>query len=181
MSIAAIETHYAGHRFRSRLEARYAVFFDNLQVKWEYEPEGYLINGVPYLPDFWLPKYSLFVEVKGSEPTDAEVTLCEALCRESRRAVVISRGLPTENCCDLYAFGDSGACGNVLWRAWDICGDGPGISLRGCKDTMESEILYAAPDVMIPVSLSLLIRPGTRMHQAALAAKRARFEYGEKG
>jgi hypothetical protein len=28
MSAKAIETHYKGYRFRSRLEARWAVFFD---------------------------------------------------------------------------------------------------------------------------------------------------------
>lgn len=39
--IRAIETKYKGYRFRSRLEARWAVFFDALGVQWEYEPEGF--------------------------------------------------------------------------------------------------------------------------------------------
>lgn len=53
MTIKAIETQYKGYRFRSRLEARWAVFFDYLGLKWEYEPEGFeLGNGVRYLPDF---------------------------------------------------------------------------------------------------------------------------------
>jgi hypothetical protein len=62
-----IETHYAGCRFRSRLEARWAVFFDCLGVKWDYEPQGYLVGEKkrPYLPDFWLPGLSVWVEVKG--------------------------------------------------------------------------------------------------------------------
>ncbi len=37
----AIETLYKGYRFRSRLEARWAVFFDALGLKWEYEKEGF--------------------------------------------------------------------------------------------------------------------------------------------
>ena len=41
MSIKAIETEYKGYRFRSRLEARWAVFFDALGLKWDYEPEGF--------------------------------------------------------------------------------------------------------------------------------------------
>jgi len=54
--IKAIETRYAGCNFRSRLEARWAVFFDHLGIKWEYEREGYVgVRGTPYLPDFWLP------------------------------------------------------------------------------------------------------------------------------
>lgn len=49
----AIETIYKGYRFRSRLEARWAVFFDALGYEWEYEPEGYeMSGGERYLPDF---------------------------------------------------------------------------------------------------------------------------------
>lgn len=51
-----IETHYGGCRFRSRLEARYAVFFDTLGIAWEYEPQGYALPSGTYLPDFYLPK-----------------------------------------------------------------------------------------------------------------------------
>lgn len=63
--IKPIETHYAGCRFRSRLEARWAVFFDNLGIRWEYEPQGYVVKGKPYLPDFVLPDLKTSVEVKG--------------------------------------------------------------------------------------------------------------------
>ena len=53
--LRAIETEYKGYRFRSRLEARWAVFFDACGVKWEYEPEGFVLqNGQQYLPDFLL-------------------------------------------------------------------------------------------------------------------------------
>lgn len=69
--IAPIETRYAGHRFRSRLEARWAVFFDQMGIRWEYEPDCYRIAGKGYLPDFWLPDLAVWVEVKGvlDEPT----------------------------------------------------------------------------------------------------------------
>ncbi|MFG2046055.1 hypothetical protein ACGFIW_01325 [Micromonospora sp. NPDC048935] len=61
-----IETRYAGCRFRSRLEARWAVFFDHLDIRWQYETEGYnLSNGDRYLPDFYLPTLDQWVEVKG--------------------------------------------------------------------------------------------------------------------
>jgi hypothetical protein len=67
-AIKPIETHYAGCRFRSRLEARWAVFFDQLEIHWEYEAQGYALpSGASYLPDFWLPKLGLHVEVKGDE------------------------------------------------------------------------------------------------------------------
>lgn len=52
-TIKPIETHYNGYRFRSRLEARWAVFFDVAGISYEYEPEGFeLGNGIRYLPDF---------------------------------------------------------------------------------------------------------------------------------
>lgn len=66
MSIKPIETFYNGYRFRSRLEARWAVFFDHCGIKYEYEPEGFaLSDGEKYLPDFYLPEQDTYVEVKG--------------------------------------------------------------------------------------------------------------------
>lgn len=65
MEIKAIETKYDGYRFRSRLEARWAVFFNELNIDYEYEPEGYKLNdGTLYLPDFYLPKFKIYAEVK---------------------------------------------------------------------------------------------------------------------
>ena len=66
MSTKAIETLYRGCRFRSRLEARWACFWDHLGTRWEYEPQGFMIGGRPYLPDFRLPN-GTWVEVKGAE------------------------------------------------------------------------------------------------------------------
>lgn len=63
--IRPIETEYNGYRFRSRLEARWAVFFDELDVPYEYEPEGFeLGDGIRYLPDFRLPTWDAWVEIK---------------------------------------------------------------------------------------------------------------------
>lgn len=75
-SIKPIETEYRGYRFRSRLEARWAVFFDTIGAKWEYEPEGFeLADGTKYLPDFLLHDVrgrgvqfsggDIYVEIKG--------------------------------------------------------------------------------------------------------------------
>jgi hypothetical protein len=67
--IRAIETHYKGYRFRSRLEARWAVFFDAVGLRWRYETEGFVCGEGPcYLPDFYLPDADLYVEVKPDLP-----------------------------------------------------------------------------------------------------------------
>jgi hypothetical protein len=67
-----IETRYGGCRFRSRLEARWAVYFDAIGIKWEYEKEGFDFDGICYLPDFWLPQVSMWAEVKPSAFTTEE-------------------------------------------------------------------------------------------------------------
>ena len=46
--IKAIETEYDGHRFRSRLEARWAVFFNAIGLTYEYEIEGFEMDGTRY-------------------------------------------------------------------------------------------------------------------------------------
>ena len=61
-----IETEYNGLRFRSRQEARTAIFLDALQIPYLYEPEGLeLSDGTRYLPDFYLTDSKQFLEVKG--------------------------------------------------------------------------------------------------------------------
>lgn len=62
--IAPIDTRYQGYLFRSRTEARWAVFMDAMGVRWEYEKEGFKFDGKMYLPDFWLPHLKVFVEIK---------------------------------------------------------------------------------------------------------------------
>lgn len=70
----AIQTSYKGYNFRSRLEARWAVFFDAIGLKWVYEPEGYeLADGSRYLPDFFLPDWKCWVEIKPTLPSEDEV------------------------------------------------------------------------------------------------------------
>lgn len=65
VDIKPIETKYNGYKFRSRLEARWAVFFDEIGAKYEYELEGYVLpDGSRYLPDFFLPEIGVHVEVK---------------------------------------------------------------------------------------------------------------------
>ena len=95
MNIQAIETQYKGYRFRSRLEARWAVFFDACDIAWEYEKEGYeLSNGTRYLPDFWLPKFNVFIEIKGEKPTQEERDKSLCLSSDTDYPVFTVIGMP---------------------------------------------------------------------------------------
>lgn len=94
--IKAIETEYNGYRFRSRLEARWAVFFDTLKIKYEYEPEGYkLKNGIYYLPDFYLPDLEYYAEVKGkNNHLYEDMKKVEQFVMEKKTAVIILSDIP---------------------------------------------------------------------------------------
>jgi hypothetical protein len=71
--IRPIATRYAGFLFRARLEARWAVFFNTLGIKWLYEPQGFDVDGRPYLPDFCLLLGKmLWAEVKPAIDADPE-------------------------------------------------------------------------------------------------------------
>jgi hypothetical protein len=58
--LKAKPTMYAGIEFRSRLEARWACFFDQLDWQWTYEP----FDGNHYIPDFLIHDFPVIVEVK---------------------------------------------------------------------------------------------------------------------
>lgn len=67
VSPAAIPTRYNGTEFRSRLEARWAAFFDLIGWQWEYEP----IDLPGWIPDFILTgATTVLVEIKPAETLD---------------------------------------------------------------------------------------------------------------
>jgi hypothetical protein len=53
----AKKTLYKDYYFRSKLEAKWAVFFDLMNIPFVYEPEAFICkNGSQYTPDFYLPE-----------------------------------------------------------------------------------------------------------------------------
>ena len=91
-TIKAIETQYAGCHFRSRIEARWAVFFDTLNIPWEYEKEGFDLEGTWYLPDFWLPEQQCWIEIKGQEPTQEEHEKAVQLSNYTKKHIYVFFG-----------------------------------------------------------------------------------------
>lgn len=117
--IKAIQTEYRGRLFRSRLEARWAVIFDYLGIKYEYEEQGYDVGyGIRYLPDFILYggqercPHKLYVEVKGEMNRNDAAKM--KLFAESKPLYIvgaipedirdIANGLDTEYGCAYYNF-----------------------------------------------------------------------------
>ena len=191
--IKAIETLYNGYRFRSRLEARWAVFFNTAGIKYQYEPEGFdLGNGVYYLPDFWLPELKMWVEVKGEKPSEEDQQKCATLAEQSGNRVLIVGQIPQigygnqiENeefyfGCMQEIFGDENGNKSVVWdRPYFFCQctfcsemgcefDGRSVRINCCNENNESKAnkLYNA-------TTPLLVN-------AYKKAKQSRFEHGEK-
>lgn len=92
-AIKPIQTEAYGRLFRSRLEARCAVFLTEMGMRWEYEPEGYELPSGRYLPDFkvcdpnWDDKVSYWVECKSGAPNAHEVNLARELSAGTKMAV----------------------------------------------------------------------------------------------
>ncbi|WP_370308002.1 hypothetical protein [Sinimarinibacterium flocculans] len=161
--IRAKETRYAGYRFRSRLEARWAVFFEHLRLAWEYEAEGFKISEQhSYLPDFLLRDDGKFpdiwVEVK------PQVAMKP---KERKRYFEAAQKLTdsAENVGYLVVKGDPLEADAFLFGAF------AGQKKLGPITSAEFAGFFALK-CKCPVET---------IHAAAKAARSARFEFGESG
>lgn len=95
--LTPIETRYKGILFRSRIEARWALFYDKIKEPWEYEREGYKLDASTYyLPDFWMPRLDCFIEIKGAPPNFEEEAKASILAQQSGKdAFLFFGGIPT--------------------------------------------------------------------------------------
>ena len=82
----AHSTRYAGVNFRSRLEAKWAAFFDLAEWRWEYETP----DEVGWTPDFLLIGAKQTVKVLNSAADDSRSTTSGS----SRSALTISTSRP---------------------------------------------------------------------------------------
>lgn len=71
----SIDTFYNGYKFRSRTEARWAIFFDELNIAYDYEPQGFELGDVRYLPDFHLTNGLIFHQFEPTQPDQVWVEI----------------------------------------------------------------------------------------------------------
>jgi len=107
--IQSKETIYNGYRFRSRLEARWAVFFDALGIKYHYEYQDFMLPSGRYLPDFFLPDFEggCYCEVKPSFD-QTSIDRCIELFLMVKKYVVLLDGPPDFKCQRLICEKDEG-------------------------------------------------------------------------
>jgi hypothetical protein len=180
--LKAIETRYRGYRFRSRLEARWAVFMDALGVRWEFEPEGYNLDGEWYLPDFWLPDLRAFLEIK---PRCDDLGLSDFSTDETFEFVGDSGDLVRRFSPELAK--NYARARRLMFKLARSSGCRGVIGIGGFHhDELEGRIFFeanlerghfswAGRDWISPP----WSRPGVEV--AALQAQQARFEHGEAG
>jgi hypothetical protein len=172
MAIKAIETTYRGYRFRSRLEARWAVFMDARGVQYEYEKEGFDLGGDGlYLPDFWLPECDVWLEIKPTIPTDVEWRRVKALAKMSTQDVFLFAGnIP-------QGFGAGDVIGGAFlahWSDWPFKENAP--FERNKRWAMDADSFVTLSDERHRVAASQ-----REIDRAYIAARSARFEHGESG
>lgn len=181
MPLKAIETYYNGYKFRSRLEARWAVFFDAMGWRYQYEPEGFVLpNGVYYLPDFYLPDLNWWFEIKGKYPTAEEIEhalhfynagmqycILYGSCAEGEHgAYWLPMAEDYEQETDKDSLGSFGWCRKCEQGLWFVCDDTGAFPLISCP---------------APCECRRWPETSNTMTQAYLRAKAARFEHGEQG
>ncbi len=174
--IGSIETHYAGCRFRSRLEARWAVFFNHAGIGWDYEPEGIMVSHrhriTRYLPDYWLHT-GQWGEVKGMLEPEGFL-----------RLLSIAAGL--SDCGkgnDLVVFGDIPGFRSIRWPIQLHNHDG--LWAVPWKPGPDCPIpCRAIPEAKITADLLIAGFPSVMPEWAEEPlnrARQARFEFGESG
>lgn len=90
-----MKTLYKGRRFRSHIEARWAVYFDALGLLWEYEKTEFDFGlGYVYRPDFWLQDVRMWAAVTDDRMPAAEEDLCRALVRRTGFPCLKLEGVP---------------------------------------------------------------------------------------
>lgn len=102
LTIKSHETYYRNILFRSKMEVRWAVLFDSLKIKWNYEPYIYNVpvsdifpNGTRYVPDFLLSSGTM-VEVKPTDPSGEEIAKALAVLATRKKPFAFVIGNPLE-------------------------------------------------------------------------------------
>ncbi len=84
-------TDYNGELFRTRTEARWAVFFDSLKEEWEREPDDFVAS---FTPSFFLPRLDCYLDIKRREPTAEDDRRYSEFAILADRPIAIAWNLP---------------------------------------------------------------------------------------
>ena len=63
---------YKGIWMRSSYEIKFTQFLDLSGIKWLYEPKTFNLGKMTYTPDFYIPEWKCYIEIKGWWRDDAK-------------------------------------------------------------------------------------------------------------
>lgn len=64
--------YYKNIYMRSSYETAFAKWCDKNNIKWQYEPKTFDLGTTTYTPDFYVPIYACYIEIKGWWRDDAK-------------------------------------------------------------------------------------------------------------
>jgi hypothetical protein len=158
------------------------VFFDAAEIEWQYELQGFNVDGRNYLPDFWLPRLKIFVEIKPTiEACKAAEPLMRTLVAASKHGGLLIAGAPnseerpemifvrptlldTKTLAQRARWIECGACNHILIDA--------AIADPRCLCT---------PTITVTKRRNRSLNDFPRVEHALEQAQWARFEHGEDG
>ena len=92
---SAKEHHIRVYPFRSKTECLWAVMFDLLGIRYEYEPIAVHIGSLKYVPDFYFLDLNCWGEVKSQRRTAREARKAKKFCFAVRQPIYFLEGTPS--------------------------------------------------------------------------------------
>ena len=169
----SLEATYQNRRFRSRLEARWSMFYSACGIEHAYEPEAIDLGGFAYIPDFFLHTFRAWNEIKGEIISDAAGLLmiekCAQLASQSGRPVILNFHDPLDTRCAVFSgpryYPES------RWTHCPACGE---LAL-GVKGGALNHVWCPREHKGAPLDFPSLRTARRHLYEAAVAARQYRF------
>lgn len=194
--LEARETNYGDDKFRSRNEAKHAVFLSHLGIDYKYEQEDMNGRYGRVLPDFYLPSLGIYYEVKhnGFSEDDrvAHLNKFAGVVRQTGKPCMIAYGDPRDTTVDKW--NNSVLIFYNVKKSLPTFSQTPKLSYTLVKFSSDSESIYLSTDIgdsdcciVVKENNKWVKRPiiytkntfGRNVEKVALYARQYQFEYVE--
>lgn len=152
----AVDTVHGGIRYRSRTQARWAVFLDTLGLEHAYEPKRFLLGGgISLTPDFLLPSLNAWLIVNSADPAIREADRWKAGLFASEHPefrIWLSSGAPRPGEWHLEQLGETPITRGMLLA--DASEPAARVWICGANDERASRLVFDAIEVGTGRSIS---------------------------
>lgn len=179
-----VKTLYNGQRFHSRLAAKWAVYFDALEIQYEYAPQvSPRSSGVSYQPDFFLGDLKLYVAVRVSRMPLADLRSIVGFAVDEDNPLILIVGNPVQE--DMFLL-DRVHCGAVGDLEYAIEGEASEdeiveITLDSFKDFASVKFCPTPRERGWQIVYRTIPPPDELRLEEALLKARSTFDFDESG